>query len=57
MKPEDIKKTDLNTKYGQFEYLAMPMRFCNENETFQTVVEKSFTNVYMNVRQSIWMIS
>ncbi len=25
VKPEDIKKTAFNTKYGQFEYLVKPM--------------------------------
>ena len=29
VKPEDIEKTAFNTKYGQFEYLVMPMGLCD----------------------------
>lgn len=31
----DIEKTAFNTKYGQFEYLVMPMGLCNSPATFQ----------------------
>ena len=36
--PEDIEKTAFNTKYGQFEYLVMPMGLCNAPATFQTLM-------------------
>ena len=32
--PDDIEKTAFNTKYGQFEYLVMPMGLCNAPATF-----------------------
>ena len=28
VKTEDIEKTAFNTKYGRFEYLAMPVELC-----------------------------
>lgn len=35
--PEDVEKTAFNTKYGQFEYLLMPMGLCNAPATFETL--------------------
>ena len=35
VRPEDIEETAFNTKYGQFEYLVMPMGLCNAPATFQ----------------------
>lgn len=39
---EDIEKTAFNTKYGQFEYLVMPMGACNSPATFQTLMNQIF---------------
>ena len=36
--PEDIEKTAFNTKYGQFEYLVLPMGLCNAPATFQSLM-------------------
>ena len=36
VKPEYIEKTAFNTKYGQFEYLVMPMGLCNALAKFQS---------------------
>lgn len=35
VKPEDIEKTAFNTKYGQYEFLVMPMGLCNALATFK----------------------
>ena len=43
-KPEYIKKTAFNTKYGQFEYLVMPMGLCNAPSTFQSLMNTIFYN-------------
>ena len=42
MKPEDVEKTAFNTKYGQFEYLVMPMGACNAPATFQSLMNDIF---------------
>jgi len=42
MKPSDVEKTAFNTKYGQFEYLVMPMRACNAPATFQSLMNDIF---------------
>ena len=42
MKPEDIEKTAFNTKYGQYEYLVMPMGLCNAPATFQSLMNSIF---------------
>jgi hypothetical protein len=42
LRPEDIEKTAFNTKYGQFEYLVMPMGLCNAPATFQTLMNNIF---------------
>jgi len=42
MKAEDIEKTAFNTKYGQFEYLVMPMGACNSPATFQSLMNDIF---------------
>ena len=42
VKPEDIEKTEFNTKYGQFEYLVMPMGLCNAPSTFQSLMNTIF---------------
>ena len=42
VKPEDIEKTAVNTKYGQFEYLVMPMGLCNAPSTFQSLMNTIF---------------
>jgi len=42
VKPEDIEKTAFNTKYGQFEYLVMPMGACNAPATFQSLMNQIF---------------
>lgn len=40
--PDDVEKTAFNTKYGQFEYLVMPMGLCNAPATFQTLMNRIF---------------
>lgn len=42
MKPVDIEKTAFNTKYGQYEYLVMPMGLCNSPATFQSLMNHIF---------------
>ena len=42
VKPKDIVRTAFNTKYGQFEYLVMPMGLCNAPATFQTLMNQLF---------------
>lgn len=42
VKPEDIKKTAFNTKYGQYEYLVMPMGLCNTPATFKSLMNCIF---------------
>ncbi len=42
VKTEDIEKTSFNTKYGQFEYLVMPMRLCNAPAIFESVMIRTF---------------
>jgi hypothetical protein len=42
LRPGDIEKTAFNTKYGQLEYLLMPMGLCNAPETFQTLMNNIF---------------
>lgn len=40
IRPEDIEKTAFNTKYGQFEYLVMPMGLCNAPATFVSLMNE-----------------
>jgi len=42
VKPGDIEKTAFNTKYGQFEYLVLPMGLCNAPATFQSLMNEVF---------------
>ena len=42
VRPTDIEKTAFNTKYGQFEYLVMPMGLCNAPATFQSLMNRIF---------------
>ena len=42
VRPEDVEKTAFNTKYGQFEYLVMPMGLCNAPATFQSLMNRIF---------------
>ena len=44
VKPEDIVKTAFNTKYGQFEYMVMPMGLCNAPATFQSLMNAIFSD-------------
>ena len=39
---DDIEKTAFITKYGQFEYLVMPMGLCNAPATFQSLMNRIF---------------
>ena len=67
VQPEDIEKTAFNTKYGQFEYLVMPMGLCNAPATFQTLMNTIFYDcidefivVYMDdllIFSAIWKLS
>ena len=61
VRPENIEKTAFNTKYGQFEYLVMPMWLFNAPATFQTLVNAIFYDyidelivVYMD---DLWIFS
>jgi Reverse transcriptase (RNA-dependent DNA polymerase) len=42
LRREDIEKTAFNTKYGQSDYLVMPMGLCNAPATFQTLMNNLF---------------
>ena len=42
VRDKDIEKTAFNTKYGQFEYLVMPMGLCNAPATFQSLMNRIF---------------
>lgn len=42
LRPSDIEKTAFNSKYGQFEYLVMPMGLCNAPATFQSLMNRVF---------------
>jgi hypothetical protein len=42
LRREDIEKTAFNTKYGQSDYLVMPMGLCNAPATFQTLMSNIF---------------
>lgn len=42
VKPSDVEKTAFNTKYGQFEYMVMPMGLCNAPATFQSLMNRIF---------------
>ena len=42
VRPEDVEKTAFNTKYGQFEYLVMPMGLRNAPATFQSLMNRIF---------------
>eukprot|EP00171_Calliarthron_tuberculosum_P007127 IDg7127t1 len=42
VRPEEIKKTAFNSKYGQYEYLVMPMCLCNAPATSQTLMNEIF---------------
>lgn len=46
VRPEDIEKTAFSTKYGQFEYLVMPMGLCNAPATFHTLMNRIFLRLY-----------
>lgn len=38
--PKDIQNTVFDTKYGQFEYLVMPMGLSNAPATFQSLINR-----------------
>ena len=42
VRKEDVEKTAFNTKYGQYEYLVMPMGLCDAPQTFQTLMNNVF---------------
>lgn len=42
VKPDDAEKTAFHTKYGQFEYMVMPMELCNAPVTFQSLTNRIF---------------
>lgn len=52
--PECIEKTDFNKKYGQFEYLVLPIGLCNVPATFQSLMNdldhdfSGFGYIYMD---------
>ena len=51
---EDIEKSAFNTKYGQFEYLVMPMGLCDAPATFQTLMNQIFYDG-INVLMVVYM--
>lgn len=42
IKPCDIEKTAITTRYGLFEFLVMPMGLCNAPSTFQSLMNSVF---------------
>lgn len=42
VRPNDVDKTAFNKKYGQYEYLVMPIRLCNAPATFQSLMNRIF---------------
>ena len=42
VKPGDVEKSAFNTKYGQYEYLVLPMGLCNAPATFQSLMNSIF---------------
>lgn len=42
IKPEDIEKAAVKTRYGLFEILVMPMGLYNALTTFQTLMDSVF---------------
>lgn len=46
MKRVDVEKTELNTKYGQLEYLFIPMGACNAPENFQSLINQIFPRLF-----------
>lgn len=40
VKPADVEKTAFQTKYGQYEYLVLPMGLCNAPATFTTMMNE-----------------
>lgn len=43
--PEDIEKTDFDTKYGAFEYLDLLLGLCSVQATLQSLMNFIFENV------------
>ena len=56
VKTEDIEKTAFNTKYGQFEYLVMPMGLCNAPSTFQSLMSTIFYD-WIDVFMIVYMMT
>ncbi len=44
VREKDVEKTAFNTKYGQFEYLVMPMSLCNAPATFYSMMNLIFAD-------------
>ena len=44
LSPDDVEKTAFNTKYGQYEYLVIPMGLCNAPATFQSLMNRIFND-------------
>lgn len=42
VRPKDAEQSAFNTKYGQFEYMVMPMGLCNAPATFQSLMNPIF---------------
>ena len=40
--PTDIEKNAFTMKYGQYEYLFMPMGLCNAPATFQSLMNRIY---------------
>lgn len=42
VKNEDVEKTDLNTKFGHYEFLVMPVGLCNALATSKLLMNAIF---------------
>lgn len=40
LKLEDTKKTAVNSKFSQFQYLVIAMEVCNASEIFRTLINE-----------------
>ncbi len=53
VKPEHVEKTAFQTKYGQYEFLVLPMGLCNAPATFTTMMNEVLDGL---IDKFIWTI-